>query len=132
MSQSRGKRDLAVGATAIVLIVLGQRFLPGRPVALGVVALAIVAASVRGLPALGVATTGDIPSGLPTLAGPALRLRDVEGILPLAAGCLLLAYIESVSAAASRVWTTMGFFTSRASAMKRRKTACCTSRGERM
>ena len=43
--------------------------------------------------------TGDIPAGLPTLDGPALRLRDVEGIVPLAAGCLLLAYIESVSAA---------------------------------
>jgi MFS superfamily sulfate permease-like transporter len=28
-----------------------------------------------------------------------LRLRDVEGIVPLAAGCLLLAYIEGVSAA---------------------------------
>jgi SulP family sulfate permease len=37
--------------------------------------------------------------GLPTLEGPALRLRDVEGIFPLAAGCLLLAYIEGVSAA---------------------------------
>jgi sulfate permease, SulP family len=35
----------------------------------------------------------------PTLDGPALRLVDVEGIVPLAAGCLLLAYIESVSAA---------------------------------
>ena len=33
------------------------------------------------------------------MAGPALRLRDVEGIVPLAAGCLLLAYIEGVSAA---------------------------------
>jgi len=33
------------------------------------------------------------------LSGPALRLRDVEGIIPLAAGCLLLAYIEGVSAA---------------------------------
>ena len=52
-----------------------------------------------GLPALGVPATGDIPAGLPTLEGPALRLRDVEGIVPLAAGCLLLAYIESVSAA---------------------------------
>ena len=35
----------------------------------------------------------------PSLEGPALRLRDVEGIFPLAAGCLLLAYIEGVSAA---------------------------------
>jgi MFS superfamily sulfate permease-like transporter len=90
---------LAIGVVAIALLVLGERLLPGRPVALGVVALSIFVASVVGLPALGVATTGDIPPGLPTLGGPALRLRDVEGVVPLAAGCLLLAYIESVSAA---------------------------------
>jgi MFS superfamily sulfate permease-like transporter len=36
---------------------------------------------------------------LPDLSGPAFRVRDVEGILPLAGGCLLLAYIEGVSAA---------------------------------
>jgi MFS superfamily sulfate permease-like transporter len=90
---------LAVGLIAILLIVFGERLLPGKPVALGVVGLAIAAATLLGLPSLGVPTTGEIPSGLPTLAGPALRLRDVEGIVPLAAGCLLLAYIESVSAA---------------------------------
>jgi SulP family sulfate permease len=90
---------LIVGLVAIGLIVLGERLLPGKPVALGVVILAIVAATVFGLPALGVPITGEIPAGLPTLAGPALRLSDVEGIVPLAAGCLLLAYIEGVSAA---------------------------------
>ena len=90
---------LAIGAIAIMLLMLGERLLPGKPVALGVVALSIVAASVLGLSDLGVATTGEIPAGLPTLEGPALRLHDVEGIVPLAAGCLLLAYIESVSAA---------------------------------
>ena len=89
---------LAIGVIAIVLLVFGERLLPGKPVALGVVALSIVAATVLGLPALGVPITGNIPAGLPTLEGPALRLRDVEGIVPLAAGCLLLAYIESVSA----------------------------------
>jgi high affinity sulfate transporter 1 len=89
----------AVGIVAIMLISAGERLRPGKPIALGVVALSIVAASVLGLPALGVPTTGHIPPGLPTLAGPALRLRDVEGIFPLAAGCLLLAYIEGVSAA---------------------------------
>lgn len=88
-----------VGAIAIVLLVLGERLLPGRPIALGVVALSIVAASLLGLPALGVATTGEVPAGLPILEGPALRLHDIEGIVPLAVGCLLLAYIESVSAA---------------------------------
>jgi MFS superfamily sulfate permease-like transporter len=48
---------------------------------------------------MGVPVTGEIPSGLPSIGAPALRLRDVEGIFPLAAGCLLLAYIEGVSAA---------------------------------
>jgi sulfate permease, SulP family len=90
---------LAIGIVAIILLVIGDRLLPGRPVALGVVAIAIIAASAFGLSALGVPTTGKIPAGLPALSGPALRLRDVEGILPLAAGCLLLAYIEGVSAA---------------------------------
>ena len=90
---------LTLGAIAILVLLLGERFLPGRPVALGVVALAIIAASVFGLPALGVPTTGEVPGGLPFLAGPALRLRDVEGLFPLAAGCLLLAYVEGVSAA---------------------------------
>jgi high affinity sulfate transporter 1 len=90
---------LAVSAVALGLLVLGEILLPGRPIALGVVALSIIAAVALGLPELGVATTGRIPAGLPSLAGPALRIRDVEGIVPLAAGCLLISYIESVSAA---------------------------------
>jgi high affinity sulfate transporter 1 len=90
---------LVVGLVATGLIVLGERLLPGRPVALAVVALSIAAATLLGLPKLGVPITGEIPAGLPSLSGPSLRLRDVEGIIPLAAGCLLLAYIEGVSAA---------------------------------
>jgi MFS superfamily sulfate permease-like transporter len=90
---------LIVGVVAVGLLVFGERLLPGKPVALGVVVLSIAAATLLGLPALGVPTTGEVPAGLPNLAGPALRLRDVEGIVPLAAGCLLLAYIEGVSAA---------------------------------
>ncbi len=70
---------LAIGTAAIMLLVLGERRLPGKPVALGVVGLSIVAASVFGLSALGVPTTGTIPPGLPRLAGPALRLSDVDG-----------------------------------------------------
>ena len=90
---------LTIGAIAFVLILFGNRWWKGKPIALVVVALAIVAATVFGLPGLGVATTGEIPAGLPSLQAPALRLRDVEGIVPLACGCLLLAYIEGVSAA---------------------------------
>jgi high affinity sulfate transporter 1 len=90
---------LAVGLIAVILLILGELWLPAKPVGLAVVALSILAASVLDLPALGVPTTGEIPAGLPSLHGPALRIRDVEGIVPLAAGCLLLAYIKSVSAA---------------------------------
>ncbi|HWV43186.1 MAG TPA: SulP family inorganic anion transporter [Pseudorhodoplanes sp.] len=89
---------LAIGVIAIGLLLFGERWLPGRPVALVVVAVAILLAIGLGLSARGVPVTGEIPSGLPSLSLPALRLRDVEGIVPLAAGCLLLAYVEGVSA----------------------------------
>src|SRR5690349_10751663 len=92
---------LAIGALAIAVLLAGERALPGRPVALMVVVLAIAAAFVFGLPALGIPITGEIPQGLPSLALPTLRVRDIDGIFPLAAGCLLLAYIEGVSAARS-------------------------------
>jgi high affinity sulfate transporter 1 len=90
---------LALGVVAILLLTMGERLLPARPVGLAVVALSIVVASAFGLGDLGVPTTGEVPAGLPSLELPGLRLRDVEGIVPLAGGCLLLAYIESVSAA---------------------------------
>jgi high affinity sulfate transporter 1 len=90
---------VTIGVIAIILLMIGDRLFQGKPVALGVVALAIIIATAFGFQALGVPTTGKIPAGLPVLSGPALRIRDVEGILPLAAGCLLLAYIEGVSAA---------------------------------
>lgn len=90
---------LLVGSVALVLLAAGGRLLPGRPVALGVVVLSIGAAALLGLAEHGVAVTGLIPPGLPALGPPPLRLSDVEGVFPLAAGCLLLAYIEGVSAA---------------------------------
>ena len=55
----------ALGVVAILLLLLGERVLPGKPVALAVVALSIAAASVFGLAALGVPTVGEVPAGLP-------------------------------------------------------------------
>jgi MFS superfamily sulfate permease-like transporter len=46
-----------------------------------------------------VAVVGALPPGLPQLTWPSLRARDVDGVLPLAAACFLLAYVEGVSAA---------------------------------
>ncbi len=92
---------LAIGAVAIVLLLLGERFLPGKPVGLAVVALSIVVATVLGLPALGVPVTGEIPKGCRACAMPTFGLLEFDELFPLAAGCLLLAYIEGVSAARS-------------------------------
>src|SRR5215204_116666 len=92
---------VTIGLIALALLVVGSRFLPGRPVALGVVVLSIAAAGAIGISAYGVKVTGPIPAGLPELGLPSLWLSEVEGIFPLAAGCLLLAYIEGVSAARS-------------------------------
>jgi sulfate permease, SulP family len=90
---------LGVGIAALVLLVAGDKFLPGRPVPIGVVALAILAVTVGELDERGVAIVGAIPAGLPDLAWPSLRAKDVDGAVPLAAACFLLAYVEGVSAA---------------------------------
>lgn len=92
---------LAIGLAALTLLVLGDRFLPGRPIALGVVVLFTGLVSWLGLSERGVATVGVLPAGLPHLAWPSLHLRDVDGVLPLAAACFLLSYVESVAAARS-------------------------------
>ncbi len=89
----------AVGISALVLLLLGERFLPGRPIALFVVIGSIVASGYLALGSLGVVTVGQIPSGLPHLAMPEARPLDIDGVIPLAFACLVLAYIESVSAA---------------------------------
>jgi SulP family sulfate permease len=88
-----------VGGAALALMLLGERFLPGRPVALMVVVLATTAVALTPLRTAGLTLVGALPRGLPVFTMPALRLRDVDGILPLAFACVLLAYIEGVSAA---------------------------------
>ena len=90
---------LALGLGAMALLVAGARRLPGRPVSLGVVVLSILLAGLFGLSALGVAVTGHVPAGLPQIGFPDLHARDVPDLFPVAAGCVLLAYIEGVSAA---------------------------------
>lgn len=92
---------LAFGLSALSLLLAGERLLPGRPVALAVVALSILAMTLTTLGERGVAVVGQLPQGLPELRLPALRLRDVDGVIPLACACFLLSYIESVSAARS-------------------------------
>jgi SulP family sulfate permease len=90
---------LAFGLVALALLLLAEKYLPGRPAALFVVVASIVVMSVTSLDNLGFKVVGALPQGLPDFKLPGLRIRDVEGVMPLAFACLLLAYVESVSAA---------------------------------
>jgi high affinity sulfate transporter 1 len=90
---------LAFGLVALAVLLLGEKRLPGRPVALFVVVASIVVLSVTSLGDLGFTVVGALPQGLPDFQRPGLRPRDVDGVIPLAFACLLLAYVESVSAA---------------------------------
>jgi high affinity sulfate transporter 1 len=90
---------LAIGLTALALLWCGERWFPGRPIALGVVVLSIIVVVLFELTRFDVRVTGLIPPGLPLPAIPTMRFRDQEGIVALATGCMLLAYIEGVAAA---------------------------------
>jgi high affinity sulfate transporter 1 len=90
---------LVFGLAALVLLLLGEKLLPRLPVALFVVVISIIALSVTPLGDLGFKLVGALPQGLPDFHAPGLRVRDVDGVIPLAFACLLLAYVESVSAA---------------------------------
>jgi high affinity sulfate transporter 1 len=90
---------LAFGLAALALLLLAEKYLPGRPAALFVVVASTLLLSVTSLGELGFKVVGDLPQGLPSFKLPGLRVRDVEGVVPLAFACLLLSYVESVSAA---------------------------------
>jgi len=95
---------LAIGMGAVVALLVGERFLPGRPVALGVVLLSLVVAWLCQIERHGVRVVGQLPAGLPdfqvvdaSLGN--LRFEEFRQLTRLAFACFLLAYIESVSAA---------------------------------
>src|SRR5206468_1482560 len=69
---------LGMGLAALALLLLGERFLPSRPIALFVVVLATVFVSITSVAGSGVATVGALPAELPEITLPSLRLRDVD------------------------------------------------------
>jgi sulfate permease, SulP family len=103
-SGSTNALALAIGLVAIALLFCGERVLPGRPVALGVVLLSLLVVAVGHFEQYGVKIVGEIPAGLPRFqwAGPdlaALQVPEARQLVRLACACFLLSYIESVSAA---------------------------------
>jgi len=90
---------LAFGLAVLLLLIIGEKFLPGKPVAIVVVVLSILIISFTPVGGMGFNTVGLIPAGLPKFHIPTLYAGDLDDIFTLAFACFLLAYIESVSAA---------------------------------
>src|SRR5207302_6524646 len=89
---------LGIGAVAIILLLVGEKLLPGRPVALAVVLLSLLAGALGHLEQYGVKIVGEIPAGLPQLGWNSsdlstLRLPEVRQLVRLACACFLLSYI---------------------------------------
>jgi SulP family sulfate permease len=95
--------SLAIGLSALAVLVLGKIFLKNKPVALFVVLGGIVASSALSLDARGVAMLGEVPKGLPAIGLPAIRWEDLNELLPLALACFLLGAVET--AAIGRMFT---------------------------
>ena len=86
------------GIVALVIMIAGDHFFPGKPVTLGVVIISILLISYTGLSTMGFHVAGLIPGGLPTPTIPSLNTDDLEGVVELAFACFLMGYIETVSA----------------------------------
>lgn len=95
--------SLAVGGTALALLILGKVLLKNKPVALVVVIGGIVASSSLALDARGVKLLGEVPQGLPTIGLPAIQWADLNSLLPLAFACFVLGAVET--AAIGRMFT---------------------------
>jgi high affinity sulfate transporter 1 len=92
--------SLATLATALVVLVLIfglEHFAPRAPAPLVAVGTAIAASAWLDVSEAGVATIGQVPSGLPTLVLPQLDL--VPAMWPAALGIALMSFTESIAAA---------------------------------
>jgi high affinity sulfate transporter 1 len=88
---------LAIGGSALLIILTGKRFLKNKPVALFVMIAAIVLVSLMHLEGQGLPLLGEIPQGLPRIGWPAVGWNDVNDLLPLAMACFLLGAVETAA-----------------------------------
>lgn len=90
---------LIFGIVALILLFLGEKIFPGKPIAIQIVIASILVMTFTPLGTFGFKTVGIIPSGLPEFYWPEFKFDDLENDATLAFACFLLAYIESISAA---------------------------------
>ncbi|MDP3850448.1 MAG: sulfate permease [Luteolibacter sp.] len=89
--------SLLLGGVALALLLLGKRFLPGKPVALVVVIAGLLIGANADLAASGVKLLGEVPQGLPAFRCGVLGRADLNTLLPLAMACFLLGAVETAA-----------------------------------
>jgi len=88
---------LAIGTTALGILLLGKVFLKDKPIALLVVVGGVVGATLLDAGAHGVKLLGSIPQGLPQDGLPTVHWADIKELLPLAMACFMLAAVETIA-----------------------------------
>ena len=88
-----------IGLGALAVLFLGARFAPHVPWGLLVLVVAIVASGYFDLAAQGVATVGEVPTGLPAVAIPDVTGVDMAAVVTGGMALALVGLAEGVSAA---------------------------------
>lgn len=102
--RSRLPGDIAAGLTLAALAIIAgcSRFAPRVPGALIAVLGAIAVSATVDLALYGIAVIGEVPSGLPSLSIPSLKISEISLVLATAATCFIV--ILAQSAATSRAY----------------------------
>ena len=89
--------DLAIGITAIVIIVLLKKWSKKIPSILIAVILGILLVFFLDLESYGVEIVGAIPAGLPSFEVPQINIENSIKVLPIALTIALVGYLEAIS-----------------------------------
>ena len=90
---------VGISATVLAVIVVGGRLSPRAPAALVAVIAAIAASATFDFAARGIATVGNVPSGLPLLALPIPRAGELYRVIACAASCFVVIIAQSAATA---------------------------------
>ncbi|HVI73844.1 MAG TPA: SulP family inorganic anion transporter [Anaeromyxobacteraceae bacterium] len=90
---------LGISAAVLAILAGGARLSPRAPAALVAVVGAIAASATFDLAGRGVATIGNVPSGLPSLALPIPRAEELYQVVACAASCFLVILAQSAATA---------------------------------
>ncbi|MGU7784287.1 SulP family inorganic anion transporter [Burkholderia sp. PU8-34] len=85
---------------AVLVVIVGcKRLAPRAPGALIAVIGSIVASAVFNFAAHGIAVTGEVPGGLPSLYLPSLHMNEINQVLATAASCFIVIIAQSAATA---------------------------------